>query len=527
MLLSFALCTAFVALISWLKTRRKLLKTVDDYFLSSRSLNFVLVGASIFLTNLSGNLLIGENESVYINNMSVMAWGMTSILAMLVVSEFLLPVYLRIGAITTPDFLEHRFDAVTKKIVSVIFLVSYAVNLIPTILYGGALAMISLFHVSDRTGWEPATACCVLIVVIGIAGSLYSILGGLRAMSISDTLLGLGMIVGCLFIAYYGFNYLGHGSLLNGVKAVFGQKKSHLNAIGSHTDAVPFGTIFTGMLLMNLYYWGMEQFIVQQALASRNLKECQKGIALACVGKLLSPLILNLPGLIAVQLYPHLNNTREVFPKLISDILPGFAQGFMASIVLGAVFSTFNAGLNSSGTLFIMNIYKPWLQKRGEGKSDRQLVMGSKVFQLLLTMAGCCIAPFIMFYKGGFYTYIQMLSGFFTVPVFSVLVVGLLTRKVPPVAAKAGLSFFIISYAVSMTVFHPAIHYLHVLSILFVLTIGLMLLIGRLYPLQIPYEPETHPLVNIRPWRYRHWASALLLLLMVLAFVLFSPAGIA
>jgi SSS family solute:Na+ symporter len=527
MLLSFLFCTGFVALISWLKTRETRLKTVDDYFLSNRSLNFVLVGASIFLTNLSGNLLIGENELVYTNNMSVMAWGMTSILAMLVVSEFLLPTYLRIGAITTPDFLEHRFDAATKKVVTVVFLASYAVNLIPTILYGGALTMNTIFHISQRIGWNSTTTCCVLIVIIGISGSCYSIFGGMRAMSISDTMLGLGMITGCLLIAYYGFNYLGHGNLLGGVKVILQQKKEHLNAIGSATDAVPFQTIFTGMLLMNLYYWGMEQFIVQQALASRNLKECQKGIALACVGKLFSPLILNLPGLIAVHLYPHLDNTREVFPKLISDILPGAFQGFMASIVLGAVFSTFNAGLNSSGTLFIMNIYKPWLAKTGRWKSDRQLIGGSKSFQVLLTLLGCCIAPFIILFKGGFYIYIQMVSGFFTIPIFSVLLVGFLTRRVPPVAAKVGLAFFIITYASVILIFHPPVHYLHVLAILFVVTIGLMLLIGRLFPLKIPYQPEKYPVVNIQPWRYRHWVSALLIIFMLLTFLLFSPAGIA
>ena len=527
MLLSFILCTGFVALISWLKTRRTRLKTVDDYFLSNRSLNFVLVGASIFLTNLSGNLLIGENESVYINNMSVMAWGMTSILAMLVVSEFLLPVYLRIGAITTPDFLEHRFDLVTKKIVSVIFLLSYAINLIPTILYGGALAMNGIFHISQRTGWDYTTSCCILILIIGVTGSCYSILGGMRAMSISDTLLGLGMIMGCLFISYYGFKYLGHGDLITGIKVILHKKKEHLNAIGSVADAVPFSTIFTGVLLMNLYYWGMEQFIVQQALSSKNLKECQKGIALACVGKLLSPLILNLPGLIAVHIYPHLSNTREVFPKLISDILPDILQGFMASIVLGAVFSTFNAGLNSSGTLFIMNIYKPWYDKAGKQKTDAQLVRGSKIFQIALMLVGCCIAPFIIFFKGGFYAYIQMLSGFFTVPIFSVLIIGFLTKRVPPIAAKVGLVFFILTYATVILIFHPPIHYLHVLAILFVVSIVLMLSIGLLFPLKIPYQPEEHPAVDIKPWRNRHYASALLIILMILAFVLFSPWGIA
>jgi solute:Na+ symporter, SSS family len=527
MLLSFLFFTGIVAFISWMKTRNIRLKTVNDYFLSNRSLGFVLVGSSLFLTNLSGNLLIGENESVYINNMSVMAWGMTSILAMLIVSEFFLPIYLRMGAVTTPDFLERRFDVLTKRFVSVVFLISYLVNLIPAILYGGALAMNGIFHISQISGMSYITTICVLVVVIGFAGSLYSILGGLRAMSISDTLLGFGMLAGCMLISFYGFKFLGHGTVVNGIRVVLHEKKEHLNAIGSAKDAVPFSTIFTGMFLMNLYYWGMEQYIVQQALASKNLKECQKGIALACVGKLLSPLLLNLPGLIAVHLYPHLENTTEVFPRLIADILPVIFQGFMASIVLGAIFSTFNAGLNSSGTLFIMNIYKPWLQKKQKDYSDKKLIRGSKLFQVALTLAGICIAPFIMMFKGGFYTYIQMLSGFFSVPIFSVLIVGFLTRKVPPVAAKIGLTFFILTYAFIILVIHPQLHYLHILGILFVITIVIMLVIGRLFPLKNPYNRDMLPVVDIQPWQNRHLASGVLLILMILAFILFSHKGIA
>jgi SSS family solute:Na+ symporter len=527
MLLSFLFFTGMVALISWIKTRNIRLKTVNDYFLSNRSLGFVLVGSSLFLTNLSGNLLIGENESVYINNMSVMAWGMTSILAMLIVSEFFLPVYLRMGMVTTPDFLERRFDLFTKKFVSVVFLTSYMVNLIPSILYGGALAMNGIFHISQRTGMNNTATICVLVILIGFVGSLYSILGGLRVMSIFDTLLGFGMLAGCIMISFYGFKFLGHSAIIKGIHVVLHEKKEHLNAIGSATDAVPFSTIFTGMFLMNLYYWGMEQFIVQQALASKNLKECQKGIALACVGKLLSPLLLNLPGLIAVHLYKHFNNPTEVFPRLIADILPGVFQGFMAFIILGAIFSTFNAGLNSSGTLFIMNIYKPWLQKRQKNHSDKKLIRASKTFQILLTLTGICIAPFIMMFKGGFYTYIQMLSGFFSVPIFSVLIVGFLTKKVPPLAAKTGLAFFILTYAFTILVVRPHLHYLHVLGILFVITVIIMLTIGRIFPLTNAYNPHMMPVVDIHPWKNRHWAGGILIMLMVLVFVLFSHKGIA
>ncbi|MDB5015065.1 MAG: sodium solute transporter superfamily [Daejeonella sp.] len=527
MIFSFLFFTILVAVISWLKTRKERLKTANDYFLGNRSLGFILVGSSLFLTNLSGNLLIGENESVYINNMSVMAWGMTSILAMLIVSEFFIPIYLRMGAVTTPDFLEKRYDTATKKFVSIVFLISYLVNLIPAVLYGGAVAINGIFHFNEVLGLSYELTICLLVAVIGISGSCYSILGGIRAMSISGSLLGFSILAGGLMLSYFGFKYLGHSEFLKGVNTVLTNHTEHLNSIGSSTDQVPFGTIFTGMFLVNLYYWGMEQFIVQQALASRNLAECQKGIALACTGKLISPLLLNVPGLIAVHLYTKLPNTAEVFPRLVGDVLPPLYAGFMASIVLGAIFSTFNAGLNSSSTLFIMNLYKPLQLKTKQNSSEKHLIKISKKFQIIIAAIGICIAPFIMLFKGGFYTYIQMLSGFFSIPIFTVLIVGFVTRKVPAIAAKVGLVFFIVTYALLILVFHPPLHYLHLLAILFVITTVIMLVIGRVFPMKIPYAPSFHSVIDVKPWRYRYFASLLLIILMCLMFVLFSPYGIA
>jgi SSS family solute:Na+ symporter len=526
-IISFLLCTVLVAIISWYKTRRQRLKTSADYFLGSRSLGFVAVGASLFLTNISGNQFVGENESVYINNMSVMAWGMSSVFAMLIVSEFFMPIYLRIGAITTPDYLEARFDKTTKRIVTLIFLAGYLVSLIPTVLYGGAVAFEGMFHVSESLGVSHWAAIWILVIAIGVTGSLYSLLGGLKAITISDSVQGLGMLLGGLLLPYYGFKYLGHGSVAAGIHTVFGSHKEHLNAIGTRNDAVPFGTLFTGMLLVNLYYWGMEQFIVQEALASKSLAASQKGIALACVGKLMSPLLLNIPGLIAVHLYTHLDNTATVFTRLAGDVLPPVAAGFIAAIVFGAAIGTFNAGLNSSGTLYIMNLYKPWKDAHRKEVNERQLVRVSKRFQIAVVLLGIGIAPFIALFKGGFYTYIQMVSSFFSIPVFTVLVVGFLTRRVPALAAKVGLLFFVVAYALSQFVFDTGLHYLHILAILFLITTGLMLAIGRLMPMEIPYSREQTAIVDLKPWRNRYWYSAILIILMILLFVLFSPLGLA
>lgn len=525
--ISFFFFTLLVAGISWYKTRKQKMLTSTDYFLGNRSLGFFYVGGALFLTNISCNQFIGENESVYINNMTVMAWGMSSVAAMLIVSEFFMPMYLKIGAITTPDFLEVRFDTATKRIVTIIFLFSYIINLIPAVLYGGAVAFDSLFHVTELLGGNHQLAIVLLVIAICVIGSCYALLGGLKAISISDALMGLGMLIAGLLLPYYGLRYLGHGSVTEGLQTVLHSRKEHLNSIGRAADSVPFGTLFTGMLMVNLYYWGMEQFIMQQALAAKSLAAGQKGIALAGVGKIFSPLLLNIPGLIAVHLYTRLDNTASVFPRMAADVLPPVATGFMAAIVFGAALSTFNAGLNSSGTLFLMNLYKPWKQAQHKPVNEQQLVRAGKWFQIAVAFIGICIAPCIMLFKGGFYTYIQLVSSFFSIPVFAVLVVGFVTRRVPPIAAKTGMAFFVATYSLTQFVFDTGLHYLHVLAILCCITIGLMMLIGRIAPMTVPFRMEQRAVVDLQPWKQRHWFNVALLIAMVFMFVLFSHWGLA
>lgn len=520
----FLLCLAIVASVAIFKTRKIQLNTTVAYFMGNRTLGFWMVGMSLFLTNLSSNQFVGENEFVYTTDMTVMAWGMSSILAMLIVAEFFLPIYLRMGAITTPDYLEHRFGPGLKKIVSLIFLASYLVTLIPTILYGSAVALNGIFHIDEALGISYFSTIWLLVVLIGVIGCCYTVLGGFKAITVSDLVQGTGLLVGGLALLWFSLRYLGDGSAVKGVQAILGSQKEHLNAIGGPKDPIPFGTLFTGMFLINLYYWGMEQYIMQQALAAKSLSQGQKGMSLACVGKLLSPLLLNVPGLIAVHLYPGITNTATVFPRLVGDVLPPIMTGFIAAIIFGAGISTFNAGLNSTGTLFIMNLYKPW--RKGQ-VSDRGLVKAGRTFQISITLIAMCFSPFIFYFEGGFYHYIQKISSFFSVPVFTVMIVGFLTKRVPELAAKTGLLFFIITYTLSQFVFDIQMHYLHVVAILFVVTVLLILAIGKWKPLAEPYMPRNLAVVDLQPWRHRYWFFLLLIAGMAGAFFLFSKAGIA
>jgi SSS family solute:Na+ symporter len=526
-LLYFLLFNAVIVVFSWQKTRKEAKITrSEDYFLGSRNMGFVLIGSMLLLTNINAAQFIGENESVYINNMSVMAWGVTSVVAMIIVAEFFMPIYLKGGFITIPDFLEARYDTSTKKFVSLIFLISYLLNMLPAVLYSGAVAFNGLFDFSEALGISNWAMLWILTSVIGLVGILYTVFGGVKIVAVSDVLLGTCLFIIGISLPYFGLKYLGQGLFTEGVKIITASKTEHFNAIGSKTDAIPFSTIFTGMLLVNLYYWGMEQFIIQRTLAAKNLAESQKGIALAAVGKIFYPLMFNMVGIIAVHLYPKMDNTAEIFSRLAGDVLPAILVGLVAAVIFGAAITAFNAGLNSISTLFVLNIYKPLKEKRQGSLSENELIKTGKKVQILAAFLGMTLAPFLAFAKGGFYTYLQMVGGAFSVPIFTIIFVGFVTKKVPPIAAKIGLLFFVLSYLLTQTIVQTGLHYLHVLAILALLTVFLMLLIGKFHPMKTPYLPMNKHTMDIKPWKNRYYFFVLLISLMVLMYVLFSPFGL-
>ena len=172
-IVSFLLITGLVAVISAIKTRKKKVQTTSGLFFADHNNNFFIVGGALLLSNISANQFIGENESIYTNNMSVIAWGVSSVLAMLLVAEFFLPIYFRTGAMTIPDYLGKRYDQSTKRLVSIIFLCSYIVNLLPAVLYGGAVALTGMFNFLSPFGFSYWQNIWVMVWVIGVTGCAY------------------------------------------------------------------------------------------------------------------------------------------------------------------------------------------------------------------------------------------------------------------------------------------------------------------------------------------------------------------
>ena len=236
---------------------------------------------------------------------------------MVVTAVVLLPRYLKGGISTVPQFLETRFDKMTKTITSGLFLSGYVIVLLPIVLYSGALALNNMFNVPELLNVSKTTALWITIWGIGIIGSIYAIFGGLKAVAVSDTINAVGLLIGGMLIPIFGLLLVGDGSISEGVSLLMEKAPEKFNVIGDSKSSIPFGTIFTGMMLVQLFYWGTNQAIIQRALGAKNLKEGQKGLIYAAFIKILGPLIVVLPGIIAFYLFGEtLENPDEAYPEL-------------------------------------------------------------------------------------------------------------------------------------------------------------------------------------------------------------------
>ena len=524
---SFIFFTGLVGVFTYLKIRgnNKNNGSKDSYFLGGRSLTGGVIGASLLLTNLSASNFVGMSSQAYSGNMSNMAYEVTSGLVLVVVAMFLVPRYLKQGITTVPDFLEDRYDSGVKKIISLLFLFCYVLNLLPTTLYSGAIALSQIFDLQNTFGISYEMSIWITVWGIGIIGFFYAVIGGLKAIAVSDTINGIGLAIGGLMVPIFGVFYLGKGSFFTGLSHIIATSPEKFNAVGGAKDPVPFGAAITGLLLVNLYYWGTDQSIIQRALAAKSLKEGQKGVLFAGLLKVMTPLIVIIPGIIAFQIFGGgAINPDLMYSKLVNVVLPKPLTGFFAAAMFGSVLSVFNGVLNSASTLFALNVYGPIF---GKGKSDKELVSKGKLFGVIIAGISMFIAPFIMYVPNGLFQYLQTINGFFNVPIFTVVFIGYVTKKVPAIAAKISLVFFVGTYGILQLVIKPEVNFLYQLAILFVVSCVLMLIIGKIKPRETPYIMEIKNVVDIEPWEYRYEAGGVVIFLMISMYVVFSKLGIA
>ncbi|MGB1454900.1 MAG: solute:sodium symporter family transporter [Flavobacteriaceae bacterium] len=526
----FIAFTLLVGIVAYLATRSTNEQTEDGYFLGGRSLTGPVIAASLLLTNLSTEQLVGLNGSAYNEGILVMAWETLAAIAMVVTALVLLPRYLKGGLTTIPQFLERRYDTMTKSITSGLFLSGYVVVLLPIVLYSGAIALIGMFDLNNLFQTEQSQTLVLTVCAIGVIGSLYAIFGGLKAVAVSDTVNAIGLLIGGLMIPVFGLLYIGDGSLLNGIEALYANDPTKFKAMGASDSAIPFSTLFTGMVLVQLFYWGTNQAIIQRALGAKNLIEGQKGLILAAFIKILGPLIVVLPGLIAFYIFGDTldpSQGDQSYGLLVNKVLPPALLGFFAAVLFGAILSSFNSALNSSVTLFGLDIYKQYINKEA---SEVQVVRAGKGFGIGLAVLSMIIAPSIANAPEGLFGYLQEINGCYSIPILTIILVGYLTQYVPPIAAKVAMAVGVILYSFSQFFLKGYIesnggeypHYLHIMALIFIFNIGLMLVIGKIYPRKEAYVQQYTKQVDVTQWKPVRLMGVIITLIVISTYIIFT-----
>jgi SSS family solute:Na+ symporter len=533
-LLSCLFFMGLVAWISYLKTKGEV-DTRDGYFLAGRGLGAVFIAGSLLLTNLSAEQLIGLNGSAYGFNLSSMAWEVTAAFATICMAFIFLPRYLAGAFSTLPEFLNDRFDDDVRRLTVILFMLGYGLVTIPSVLYSGSIAVIQLFDVPALFNLSYGTALAVTIVVIGSIGAVYAVFGGLKAVAISDTLNGIGLLLIGVAVPILGLSLLGEGSVGRGLHIIANTNTEKLNAIGSSSDPTPFATLFTGMIFANLFYWCTNQYVIQRTLAAKNLAEGQKGVLFSGFFKVMVPFIMMLPGVIAFHLYgavgseTGLDSIDLAYPQLIRDVLPVYAMGFFLAVLLGAVFSSFNSLLNSAATLFCLDVYVPYKERQGQAPlNDTQVLKVAKRASIIIALFSFVVAPLLQFAPDGLWQIIRVFTGFYNIPVIAIVIVGLFAPQVPALGPKLVIGFHVLAYGLLKFVFDDLVtlHFIHLYAILFFIEVAIMLVVGIRYPRAAVWTYSTSHKVDLQPWRFARPCAVTLISCVIGLYLLFSPIGL-
>ena len=518
-IISFILATASVAVLTYTIVIR--MKRSDDpteeYFTGGRALTWPVVAGSLLLTNLSTEQLVGLNGAVFGDKALVgVAWEALAAFAMIATALLFLPTYMASGFTTTPAFLEKRFDKMTRSMVSGLFLFGYVTVLLPVVLYTGSLALIGMFDIKLPL-W-------MIVAIIGILGSSYAIFGGLKSVAVSDTLNGVGLLVGGLAIPFLALVALGGGSFFEGLSILGGDNNQYL-AVLTQTNvdtkvvSVPWPTLFTGMMFIQVFYWSTNQVIVQRAMAARSLSEGQKGVLFASAMKLVGPIMLCLPGIIALHMTDlNIEKQDQVYGAIVRHVLPDWSLGLFAAVLMGSILSSFNSALNSASTLFSLQFYQGYIKPSASGE---EIVKTGKYFSIGLAAASILIAP-LLAQMQSIFEYLQKVNGLYSVPIIGIFLLGITTKHIPALAAKVGMvvgmafyAFFTFVNIKDVPTFFANgdgdLHWLHGYFISFLSSVIVMIVLGQLYPKtedEIAVSDQKVPApVDMTPWSQAKNAS--------------------
>lgn len=458
--------TALVGLATWLTIRRaKHDGSKKDVFLAGGGLSWIFVAGAITLTNLSTDQLVGMNG----NQMALLAWWeICGFVGLLILAFVFVPIYYRNQCTTVTELLEKRYGGRSiRTLISALFLFGNILIYLPAVLYSGGTFMQALF--GDQY------SVLFFAAILAVIASAYTIFGGLRAVAVMDTysgvgILGLAMLIVILALAAVDWN------ITDGVPA------ERLTMIGGADSPIPFHTLFTGMIFIQIFYWSTNQNITQRAMAAPTVREAQKGVlAAAIIRILIVPPIVVIPGIVAYKLFGDVGDAA--YGQLIATVLPPWLSGAFAAMVAAAVITTFSAVLNSSVALYSVDFHEQFV---GEVKDHWKLAAAVSV---LLTVTSIMLVTVYIDAASADPTefsiinLLQQLNGLLSMPILSAFVAGLLFRNVEAPAAIAGVIWGVLLYGVFTFQLQPAgiitMHYIDFMVVTLVTSVIAALAVNR------------------------------------------------
>ena len=445
-------------------------KDAQDYFLAGRSLPWWAIGASLIAANISAEQIIGMSGSGYAIGLAIASYEWMAAATLLIVGKWFLPVFLRNGIYTMPQFLEQRYGSRIRTLMAVFWLGLYVFVNVTSILWLGAIA------VSQVTGMDQMLA----VVLIGVFALLYQLYGGLKAVALTDIVQVTLLVLGGLLVAGLTLNQLGEGAgILAGFHRLWEAQPGHFEMILDkdnpfYKDLPGISVLVGGMWIMNISYWGFNQYIIQRALAAKDIKEAQKGVVFAAFLKLLMPVIVVLPGIAAVVLAADLERPDQAYPTMMS-ILPSGILGLVFAALVAAIVASLASKINSVATIFTLDFYA----KQRPNESQAKLVRVGRIAATIALVAAILTArPLLGSFDQGF-QYIQEYTGFFTPGIVVIFVLGLFWKRANEAGAlAAAIGSFVLSVVLKLA--WPSLPFMDRVGLVFLLALLLAVVVSLL-----------------------------------------------
>lgn len=428
-IIAFTLYFAIVVFVGlWMSRSKKgIKKDSADYFLAGKSLPWWAIGTSLIAANISAEQFIGMSGSGFVIGLGIASYEWMAAITLILVAKFIMPIFLKKGIYTMPQFLEARFDGRVRTGLAVFWILVYVFINLTSVLYLGALAIKTITGVHLLYG----------IAGLAVFSALYSIYGGLKAVAWTDVIHVIFLIGGGLITTYLALDALGgDNGFITGFKYLLKQAPEKFDMILSPSNPnyheLPGITVIAGgMWIANLNYWGFNQYIIQRGLAAKSIREAQRGLAFAGYLKLLIPLIVVIPGICAFALNADIGKPDEAYPWLLNSfVFTGF-KGIAFAALIAAVVSSLSSMINSTSTIFTMDIYKSYLKK---SPTEQNLVKTGRIVSFVALLVAVLVAPQLRNLKQAF-QFIQEFTGFVSPGVVAIFLAGLFWKRTTANAA--------------------------------------------------------------------------------------------